>query len=98
MVFDRDKLRKKRVDILEELRRRRMRDIRDYSIETGKGIPKWKTIGWSTERSAVMIENAIQQAKGIPTRLRVKTLKSGQKRYYIDTYGDLRLGRQRRKR
>lgn len=76
-----------RVKETEKIKRIRMLDTREWSMTQGSGkIPEWTNINWSTAKSPVMVHKAWYMVHATPTRTRVKILKSGEKRYYLDIY------------
>lgn len=74
----------------EETRRKRMRNTRELSFTFGKGkIPEWKTRLSSNSKGSVLAAKAWYQVNGYATRARVKTLKSGKRKYYLDIYNNV---------
>jgi len=72
---------------MEKRRRIRMQDTREWSMKMGNGkIPKWTTIKSSPKRASIQLARAWYMSWKTPTRVRVKTLKSGKKKYYLDIY------------
>lgn len=76
-----------RVKETEKRRRIRMLDTREWSMTRGSGkIPTWTNINWSPDKSPIMVHRAWYMVHATPTRTRVKILKSGEKRYFLDIY------------
>ena len=64
-----------------------MTETREWSLKHGNGkIPTWTEINWSPDRAPIMVHRAWWITQAVPTRTRIKTLKSGEKRYYLDIY------------
>ena len=72
---------------LEKRKRLRMHNTREWSMTYGNGkIPTWTKVRSSTNRAIIQANRAWYMTRQIPTRVRVKLLKSGKKRYYLDLY------------
>lgn len=72
---------------MERKRRVRMHNAREWSMRWGNGkLPVWTTVKTTPTRASIQLARAGYMVWKTPTRVRVKTLKSGKRKYYLDIY------------